>query len=666
LSVDDVIRTAASNSAADDPNSEERQAISGTYGGDSSDERLELRVDLDGVHPLRQFSGDVFDLAGNYLRSFRVTAPALDVTPNLVTASGIGSFTAAQPSPFVTVKIPRVTPGLGLAPASVTFSSAANAAGKTFSCPFVRRAFRVVQWEQDSIEGTTPFESYDVSRLWPGPSRVLTVARAYAEAGIDIQVAGMSNVFASVSDDTWSDAELHAAMVKHFSLYSQDPRWRVWLLVATKHDITTQRGVMFDMHSRPHRQGCAVFDAVVGGQSDSQKRGALRTYVHELGHCFNLAHSWEKARPRALSYMNSPERYPGRDAAFWAAFSFQFDDPEIEHLRHGFRNDVIMGGSDFLTGSADIEEMMASPRPTDPILELRIEGVQTAQPNDERATYRYRLGEPMVVELRLRTFDIRGTLVHEHLHPKYGYLRIVVRRPDGASHAFRPLGDRCMDTNYVTLNHDDPIYTSAYIGYGRDGFTFSQTGFYDIRAIYDAPDGSSVVSNVLRVRIRSPRTDADEEIAELYFGDDQGKLFTFWGSDALMTGNDALNVIIERFPKNPMTAYARFAKGINAKRAFKCFTAENTIQTRPSKPYEASEHLQTAIDHATLDNVTTNKAMRELAKAHAQAGNIEAAHQTLQRMVIHFQQQQLRASVMKTIRRQAAQTAELFSCREED
>src|SRR5690606_22784138 len=85
--------------------------------------------------------------------------------------------------------------------------------------------------------------------------------------------------------------------------------------------------------------------------------------VHELGHCFNLFHSFHKTymnppqpnRPDSLSWMNYPYNYTGGsggEAAFWSAFPFQFDALELAHLRHGFRNNVIMGGANFGIGAA--------------------------------------------------------------------------------------------------------------------------------------------------------------------------------------------------------------------------------------------------------------------------------------------------------------------------
>ena len=85
----------------------------------------------------------------------------------------------------------------------------------------------------------------------------------------------------------------------------------------------------------------------------------LYVYVHELGHCFNLQHPWvktEKTCPAgdegysSLSWMSCPQRYYSSlnsygETAFWKDFRLRFDDSELIHLRHGFRNDVVFGGN---------------------------------------------------------------------------------------------------------------------------------------------------------------------------------------------------------------------------------------------------------------------------------------------------------------------------------
>jgi len=95
----------------------------------------------------------------------------------------------------------------------------------------------------------------------------------------------------AMANKTWSDSELHASMVRHFSLYRNEPQWRVWQVVCQRHDLGPGLyGIMFDQLGL-QRQGCAVFHGGIGGTTADQLRLQLYTYVHELGHCFNLLHS---------------------------------------------------------------------------------------------------------------------------------------------------------------------------------------------------------------------------------------------------------------------------------------------------------------------------------------------------------------------------------------
>lgn len=108
----------------------------------------------------------------------------------------------------------------------------------------------------------------------------------------------------------------------------------MWLLLARLHDRGRGLlGIMFDQHGA-QRQGCAVFHQAFAGTGAAQQRDQLYTCVHELGHCFNLFHSFHKSfmtspqanRPAALSWMNYPQNFPGAAAASWSAFPFQLDE----------------------------------------------------------------------------------------------------------------------------------------------------------------------------------------------------------------------------------------------------------------------------------------------------------------------------------------------------
>src|SRR3712207_5429980 len=164
------------------------------------------------------------------------------------------------------------------------------------------------------MEGAEVFGPYDTKLLKSGgPPRELSLGSAYAEAGIrmiEVKDAGAPNVVSAElakslagPDAKWTDAEIHAAMLTQFSLLDlkaqanlkRERQWKLWMFVASEH-VDGLRGVMFDSHDNRARQGCAVFyNALVakdeGGNEFSKEevlRGALRTYVHEVGHCLNL------------------------------------------------------------------------------------------------------------------------------------------------------------------------------------------------------------------------------------------------------------------------------------------------------------------------------------------------------------------------------------------
>ncbi|MFB4291128.1 hypothetical protein ACBI99_26005 [Nonomuraea sp. ATR24] len=629
--------------------------ISGLYQGQDGDSRLELRVDVDGTRPTGRVSGDLFTVSGattGYTGSFVVHAPA--VTAGAV--EGRGAFTYETGDQDVRVTISGE-------------SGTARVAGRTYPITFVSRHFRKVLLEQDSVAGAVPFVSYDTGSL-PGPAgspaRELSVAAAWAEAGIELTVAepGVIPVDGAGADLAWDDAELHHAMTQQFSRFGDAAAWRVWLLVASKH-VGGYRGIMFDYGDAHQRQGAAVFHDAIKGDSPQAQRAMLRTYVHELGHAFNLLHSWQKnlATPPQplgpsggfgdLSWMNYVQNYqPGGEAGYWAAFPFQFTDSELVHLRHGFYRDVVMGGGAFGSGAA---EPAPFEQPVEDLSGLALE---------LRAKESFGFGEPVVVELRLScTGEPRTT--HGHLHPDTEFTQVTITQPGGRTVLYRPMMRHCVDSSpRIRLDAGNPaMYRSAYIGHGRDGHYFQQPGEYHVRAQYVAADGSRVVSPPCLVRVRRPVGDDDHRVAELMLGEEQGQLFSLLGSDspALRSGNLALEEVIDRYGGHPLSVYARLVKGLNAERGFKALTPGNRLRVRPPDAKQGVEQLAEVARMGGIDNITLNLVMRRLARAEARQGELRKAHAVMDAMVATFAAKGLNPIVMGQIRRQAELTKSALS-----
>lgn len=629
--------------------------VSGRYVTDGGI-RLELRVDVDGSRPLKMASGDFHTGSGrsvNYFGSFVVENPKVYVRTTSVVIVGRGRFTWSAGAPNVRITIPRRSWWQPPGEAEIRFFTTSGSPGAVYSCRWQSPYFRTIELEEDRVASVTPFQEYDTGALPSGgPARRLSVPRAYGEAGVEIRVSSAANIVPDAGvGPSWSNAELHHAMEAHFSLYQDVPQWKVWMLTAVLHDLGPGLlGIMFDQQGR-HRQGCAVFHSSLAGMSPTQQRRQLYTTVHELGHCCNLFHSFHKAymnppepnRLDALSWMNYPQNYqpasgPGGSGAFWADFPFQFDAQELAHLRHAFQNDLIMGGHAFGTGAAlEDPEIFRAPLQDHSGLRLEVRGRDS-----------FLLGEPVVVELKLESTDARGRQVSTNLHPNFGLVQVGIQRPDGSVVAWRPMMEHCISPTIETLTPDRPAaYESAYIGYGRAGHYFQAPGVYHIRAAYQAPDGSRVVSNLFSMRVRSPIKAADDDVAELFMGEEQGRLLYLLGSDSpfLRAGREAFQTVADKFEKHPLAVYAHLVEGVNASREFKRLSPSGSITAR-APDYETAEKELTAVVETSMkgtgvDNITLGSSIMLLADAQDALGEDEEALRNAQKMLQHFRRKKV-------------------------
>jgi hypothetical protein len=355
-----------------------KKNISGLYKGvfsNPSENRikteLELRVDVDGTRSLNIISGDFYVNSKNarkYLSSFifEVVKKIENPTNEILLIGDKGKF-SSNLGEFTDIKISISANSNQL---KATFQGTKGPRSKIQClCKYASQYFRSVYLEHDYEEGVMPLEPYekaDFSSLSPNRSHPISIVDAFEEAGIEIIVVKEkrdsipSPKGTPISKAVWTDSELHKTMLNHFTLYKDRPQWKLWLLSANEYVMSNIYGIMIDRKDKK-RRGCAVFQSSTGWKSVEEKRFRLFIYVHELGHCFNLRHSWDKPKTElsseddryaSLSWMNLPWRYYSSkesrgEEAFWKAFDFQFDTSELMHLRHGFRNDVIFGGNTF-------------------------------------------------------------------------------------------------------------------------------------------------------------------------------------------------------------------------------------------------------------------------------------------------------------------------------
>ncbi|MGI5170640.1 hypothetical protein ACQEU3_40460 [Spirillospora sp. CA-253888] len=671
------------------PYTTQYRPVSGRWEYAASGAVFPIRVDVDGPTSTYTLSGDLFARNGatqTYHSSFTGKASVAASATELVATCTPTWSRSGMTISTIKVVIPRVPAGQA-APAGrlelISTGGGSSALNLAFQSPY----FRTIELETDAMAGKPVFDSYDTATATVPPGyrdRTLSVASAYTETGIEM-VASSTNELTldgaeADTDLLWSNSELHAAMLAHFKGYADASQWKLWAFVASKvFDSSTQGagttvGRMFDGIGK-QRQGLAVFYDAQATGGEIGTREELHTWIHEIGHALNLAHSWDKANVGAqlgardgygdLSWMCYSHKYQYDDTvqgsdAYWERFRFSFTTNELIHLRHAFYNNIVPGGADFFVTGATSKHAaadaalaaMSEPLADDSGLALTL----SARP--------FLYGEPVAVEVRLARAG-RDVQVDPDLSTEGGNLAFAIAAPSGATRMFRPLAHDCAGNrapDLTTLTADLPaLYASAYLGSGADGQYFTDPGLYRVRALYTAPDGSQVVSNTLEVRVRLPLTADDQNAGELLMGDQTGTLIGLLGSDSpsLQAGNDALSELSGRFADHPLALYAHLAQGANAGRHFQRLE-DGRITVRPPDTKDATTQLTSAIQASTgpagLNNIALGTTMRRLARVHAKAGDLELAEQDLARMVDYFRAQKLPAHVLDTIQAQADTT----------
>jgi len=267
------------------------------------------------------------------------------------------------------------------------------------------------------------------------------------------------------------------------------------------------------------RQGAAVAGKTIQActnplrdSHDENERFFLQTFVHEVGHAFNLPHTWSRKLnpdPASLSFMNYPWYYPTGEQQFWANFRWELDDVELSWMRHANRADIIFGGNDWIGNNLSTEAMGNSALQ----LEVRTWGM-------------YELGEPLTIELKLKNVSNQVQNLKPQLDPEDRMLRIFFGKRGQALTEYQPPMLRVSIPEAVDLLPGKSVYGSATLSYGAAGINFTEPGDYDIRACLMVPDAGFIVSEPARARVMSPAR-STEELAYVLFTRDSAKLLYF-------------------------------------------------------------------------------------------------------------------------------------------
>jgi len=554
---------------------------------------IKLHIDIDGTNPLDVVSGTVnrwsiymFNAASGHFIG-RVTA-------NTAIAGGrqlvVEDFSFTWPQTTKTIDRLEITLTDIFNPrASATFfCTAENKTYGPYTIPKVSGYFREVEFEIDREDDARTVEPYNThthpDRPADLPNQNLTIKKAYARAGIRVDYSDEANIIETTGagEGGWSNDELHQAMEDHWSAFANEPQWKLWVFLGEHHANAGYAGIMFDSETPEAgdvtRQGTAVFteaDWLFGATgsfasdnsnpADAVERELFFTTVHEIGHAFNLAHSWQKtlAAPygfpwtppdwapamtdndQGLSWMNYPWRADTDPVDtycakwFYDRFYFRFEDGENLFLRHAPERYVQMGNETWFEnhGLAD---------------ESRINRALSLQIRSRRDALE--LGEPVFVELRLQNRSKKAVQTHGLLDPASGFVQIAVTAPDGKKLPVLPpihVDQRCAP---VTLNPGASLYQSVQLTAGKMGFHFKKPGAYRIEACYTSQDGTQA-SAVMQLWVK-PASFNDERTVSALFDGRVARVLYFGGARTMNDVTDKLEWVIAKLPaQHPAKTY---------------------------------------------------------------------------------------------------------------
>jgi len=529
--------------------------------------REELRLDVDGPYPQNVVSGT------QYSGLTQVVHWIANLQPN---GSGrwLGSiwYRDGSTSTFRYTDVDvRVTSGQS---AQVTFSGG-GMPNRTSSYRYVGPYFHPIEFEFDAAAGTTAVATVNTgdhpTRPAGLPSETLSLETVYRRAGFDVTKSGGDSVVplaGSGADTRWSSQEMHDAMQVYWSRFAPKSQWSVWVFFAAQHEMGSGLGgIMFDDIGPNQRQGTAIFNnsfisQAPGGDANPTawvRRMRFWTAAHEMGHSFNLAHSWQKSlgtpwiplndEPSALSFMNYPYRVPpGPENVFFQRFEYRFSDSELLFMRHAPYRYVHHGNAlwfdhhGFQSANVQLESAFK--------LEMRV----------NRPSSVFEFLEPIVVELKLKNVSSEPRLVPENLLLNNERMTVIVKKDGGQARQHLPFARLCLQERRMVLEPGQPIYESLFVGAGRNGWDLAEPGNYTIQVALHL-DEEDLVSAPLRIRVAPPRSFDEQHLAQDFFNDQVGRVLAFDGSAVLDDANTVLREVAERLPERRVAVHARIALG---------------------------------------------------------------------------------------------------------
>jgi hypothetical protein len=383
----------------------------------------------------------------------------------------------------------------------------------------------------------------------------------------------------------------------------------------------------------------------------------LETFIHEVGHSFNLPHSWSRSvnpDSGSESFMNYPWGYTGgtasKEESFWSNFRWEFDDVELIWMRHADRNDVIFGGRDWIGNNLSIF--------VTPEMEIHNAALEL----EVRAQPLYELGEPVRVEVKVKNITDRTQKVAARLQPEDGMITFFIRRPNGAFVRYVPPVARCKaPPDAIDLKAGESVYESVLLSYGAKGFQFLEPGEYLVRAYLEAGDAGCAVSKSCRLRVMAPKQRSSEELVFLLSSREAVKLMYFGRTQRYPNLIANLREATEKYAKTDpvLVRHIHAVLGLNQSRRFKYVIEKHgkrVVVFRDPDPKHLATHLEAACQLlpdrkvAAFDNITYGRLSDTLVDSYLKQGKRSEAEKRLRETLAYFEKQRVPKTVLDRYR----------------
>jgi hypothetical protein len=607
----------------------------------------ELRLDVDRYYPQLAASGTIHGVVLaqiHWIARLKQTGPSSWAGPIWFKDGAVTSF----PYTRVEIKATR-SPLQAQRKATVKFTGA-GVPVRTRTYAFKSLYYRSVKFEFDWAEGEAATVNVDTAahpnRPASLPAENLTIQKVFQRAGFTVttDAGGQVPISGAGAGSAWSDIEMHDAMQAYWSRFGNVPQWALWTFFAGLHESGTGLGgIMFDDIGPNDRQGTALFvDSFIatppaGDPAPAAWVDRMRfwTAVHEMGHAFNLAHSWQKSlgtqwipladEPEARSFMNYPYRVAGGQTAFFANFDYRFSNPELLFMRHAPMQFVQMGNADWFDHHG-FEEANIS---VEPALELTL--------RVNRDTPAFEFMEPVAIEAKLKNISDKPVLVDPGVLAADA-LTIVIKKDGQPARLFMPFAHMCREPRTAVLEPGSSLYNAVNVSVGLNGWDVAEPGRYTIQGAVRIGE-EDVVSQPLGLRIAPPASREEEFLAQDLFTEDTGRILAIGGSRVLDRGNAVLQELAERLPGRRVSVHAQLALSGPLALDYKELVPDDggiAIETRSARPEEARQLVDEAVTDSpetaaeTLGHVRFRRTLERIGRRLGAVGDSEGAVETLQ------------------------------------